>query len=411
MKKATLLIFCLLTLFTARAQRPDFSYKFYGFVRGDLYYNSRDNAEAINGIFYLYPLDKSPDANGKDLNSGFNGNFHTLTSRIGLDVTGPNLGSARTSLKLETDFGGFSSAFYMLRLRQAYLKLDWEKGSSLLLGQTWHPLFGDLYPNVINLSTGGPFQPFNRSTQIRYEYGTTRIKFTGAAVYQLMSLSASPDGKSDEYMKYGLIPELYAGLNYYTNDLMVGAGIEMLSLKPRKESTGPMGAVYKVDERITTFSYLAQARYATGKFMATAKTLLASNLGHTTLLGGYGVSSVDPVTGEQEYTANRHSTSWLNMTYGDKWKGHFFGGYSKNLGTGKELLSTGSKDYFGSGADIDQLASGMLGFSYNIPHWQAGVEYSLTTAWYGDTDLASGKVKNTHSVTNHRILFMFTYLF
>ena len=35
----------------------------------------------------------------------------------------------------------------------------------------------------------------------------------------------------------------------------------------------------------------------------------------------------------------RHSTSWINFTCGTKWKGHFFAGYTKNLGTADVLVS------------------------------------------------------------------------
>ena len=169
MRRITLLLVGMLALFSTTAQRKNFTYKFYGFVRGDLFYNSRANMAPIDGNFYLYPLDKSFDADGKDLNATPNGSFYTFTSRLGLDVTGPDIGKARSSAKIETDFGGFSGSNTMLRIRQAYVNLDWGK-SAVLVGQTWHPLFGDVSPQMLNLSTGAPFQPFNRSPQIRYRY-------------------------------------------------------------------------------------------------------------------------------------------------------------------------------------------------------------------------------------------------
>lgn len=67
------------------------------------------------------------------------------------------------------------------------------------------------------------------------------------------------------------------------------------------------------------------------------KTLLASNLTQACMLGGYAVTSVDPRTGEQEYTPYRHSMTWLNIVYGKKWKPGIFVGYLKNLGTGKTI--------------------------------------------------------------------------
>lgn len=127
MRRITLLLVGMLALFSTTAQRKNFTYKFYGFVRGDLFYNSRANMAPIDGNFYLYPLDKSFDADGKDLNATPNGSFYTFTSRLGLDVTGPDIGKARSSAKIETDFGGFSGSNTMLRIRQAYVNLDWGK--------------------------------------------------------------------------------------------------------------------------------------------------------------------------------------------------------------------------------------------------------------------------------------------
>ena len=60
------------------AQKKDFSYKFYGQIRTDLYYNSRANEETVDGLFYMYPKDEVLDENGKDLNATANGSFYTL---------------------------------------------------------------------------------------------------------------------------------------------------------------------------------------------------------------------------------------------------------------------------------------------------------------------------------------------
>ena len=49
----------------------------------------------------------------------------------------------------------------------------------------------------------------------------------------------------------------------------------------------------------------------------------------------------------------RHSTSWINFTCGTKWKGHFFAGYTKNLGTADVLVSATE---YGMGLDIDQFS-------------------------------------------------------
>ena len=100
MKRNLLLLIGLCMAVCVQAQKKNFSYKFYGQVRGDLFYNSRANAEIVDGLFHLYPKDVALDADGKDLNASPNGSFYLLYSRLGIDVQGPKVGSAKTSLKL-----------------------------------------------------------------------------------------------------------------------------------------------------------------------------------------------------------------------------------------------------------------------------------------------------------------------
>lgn len=411
MKKLVLLLAGIFILLPAIAQKKNFTYKFYGFVRGDLFYNNRANMAPVDGNFYLFPLDHKPDATGKDLNATPNGSFYTFTSRLGLDVAGPAIGTARSSAKIEVDFGGFSASTTMLRIRQAYVALDWEK-SNVLIGQTWHPLFGSVVPDILNLSTGAPFQPFNRSPLIRYQYKAGEVKLTAAAIWQLQYQSSGPNGMSEEYIKNSCVPELYVGADFmYADGWLAGAGIHMISLKPRTSSTlkrNEKELTFKVNERMTTFSAEAHLKYVGPDFTFAAKSLMASCLDQTALIGGYGISSINPENGEQEYTPYRHSTSWVNFTYGTKWKAHLFAGYTKNLGTSKALVSTSK---YGMGLDIDQVLSGNIAFSYNLPHWQIGMEYSPSTAWYGKTDMRTGRVVDTHAVTNHRILGLVMYYF
>jgi hypothetical protein len=226
----------LLSSTTSFAQLKDFSYKFYGQIRTDLFYNSRANEETVDGLFYMYPKDKVYDADGKDLNATANGSFYALYTRMGLDVQGPKLGNAKTSAKVELDFRGSGTTFSVVRLRHAYLNLDWGT-SALLLGQTWHPLYGDVAPQILNLNMGAPFQPFSRAPQIRYRYKTGDIQITGAALWQSQYLSQGPEGKSQKYIKNSCVPEIYAGIDYKHKGLLIGAGIEMVSLTPRTQAT------------------------------------------------------------------------------------------------------------------------------------------------------------------------------
>lgn len=410
MKRYLFLFICFTIAVSGYAQKKNFSYKFYGQVRGDLFYNSRANSETVDGLFYLYPKDKELDAAGKDLNASANGSFYVLYSRLGVDVEGPAIGKAKSTVKLEADFRGSGSTYALFRIRHAYVNLDWGK-SDVTIGQTWHPLFGDVTPQVLNLNVGAPFHPFNRSPLIRYRYKNNGWQLAAAAVWQLQYLSAGPNGKSEEYIKNSCVPELFAGVNYHTGNWLVGAGAELVSLTPRTQNK-KNNSIYKVSERITTVSPEFHFKYKDANWMVAAKTILAANLTQCSMLGGYAVTSANPVTGEQKYTPFRHSSSWLNITYGKKWQPGIYVGYLKNMGTTQKI----NGEIYGVGVglsdskNIDQLVSASAQFTYNLPHWRAGIEYTCASAYYG-TMGPKGKVSDTHTVTNHRILGVVMFLF
>ncbi len=338
MKKKYLLLAALVGMSAgAMAQKKGFSYKFYGQVRADLFYNTRTNSETVDGLFYMYPLDKLPDADGNDLNDQGNGNLYALYSRVGVDVAGPMLGKARTSAKVEVDFRGSGTSYSLFRLRHAYFNLDWGT-SALLVGQTWHPLYGDVAPEILNLNMGAPFQPFSRAPQVRYRFTRKHFQLTASAIWQSQYLSVGPasdkageasTSKSQNFIKNSCVPEFYVGMDYRRPELIAGAGVHVSSIRPRTKSV--VGSdTYKVDERVTGVSAEAHLKFTHERFLLSAKSVLGTNLTQTSTVGGYGITSVDPRTGEQTYTPLRTSATWLNVAYGKTWRPALFFGYLKS---------------------------------------------------------------------------------
>lgn len=408
MKRHTVLLAALLggTL-VGHAQKKGFDYTFYGQVRTDLFYNSRSNSETVDGIFYMYPLDKDLDPNGNDLNGDANGSFYTLYSRVGVDVSGPMLGKAKASAKVEVDFRGSGTTYTLFRIRHVYFNLDWGK-SALLAGQTWHPLYGDVAPEILNLNMGAPYQPFSRAPQIRYRFTTQHFRLTAAAVWQSQYLSVGPDSdepgatatrKHQDFIKWSCMPELYVGADYFAEGLLAGAGVHVSSIVPRTQSETANGT-YHVDERITGVSAEAHVKYTRDSWLVAAKSVLGTNLTQASTVGGYGIRSIDPVTGEQEYAALRTSSVWVNVAYGRKWRPALFFGYLKNLGASSEV----PYGTLGTGTALDQLFTGTAELTFNVPHWKFGAEYSVCTAWYGDEFNAKAKAVASHSVLNHRLV-------
>lgn len=414
MKKKYLLLAALVGMSAgAMAQKKGFSYKFYGQVRADLFYNTRTNSETVDGLFYMYPLDKLPDADGNDLNDQGNGNLYALYSRVGVDVAGPMLGKARTSAKVEVDFRGAGTSYSLFRLRHAYFNLDWGT-SALLVGQTWHPLYGDVAPEILNLNMGAPFQPFSRAPQVRYRFTRKHFQLTASAIWQSQYLSVGPasdkagetsTSKSQNFIKNSCVPEFYVGMDYRRPELIAGAGVHVSSIRPRTKSV--VGSdTYKVDERVTGVSAEAHLKYTHERFLLSAKSVLGTNLTQTSTVGGYGITSVDPRTGEQTYTPLRTSATWLNVAYGKTWRPALFFGYLKNLGASTEV-----SDVLGIGTNLDQLLNATAELTYNRGNWKLGAEYSLCNAWYGDEFSAKAKALSSHTVMNHRVVMTAIYQF
>lgn len=414
MKKKYLLLAALVGMSAgAMAQKKGFSYKFYGQVRADLFYNTRTNSETVDGLFYMYPLDKLPDADGNDLNDQGNGNLYALYSRVGVDVAGPMLGKARTSAKVEVDFRGSGTSYSLFRLRHAYFNLDWGT-SALLVGQTWHPLYGDVAPEILNLNMGAPFQPFSRAPQVRYRFTRKHFQLTASAIWQSQYLSVGPasdkageasTSKSQNFIKNSCVPEFYVGMDYRRPELIAGAGVHVSSIRPRTKSV--VGSdTYKVDERVTGVSAEAHLKYTHERFLLSAKSVLGTNLTQTSTVGGYGITSVDPRTGEQTYTPLRTSATWLNVAYGKTWRPALFFGYLKNLGASTEV-----SDVLGIGTNLDQLLNATAELTYNRGNWKLGAEYSLCNAWYGDEFSAKAKALSSHTVMNHRVVMTAIYQF
>lgn len=89
------------------AENPaNWGIKFYGFVRNDIMYDSRQIVSAREGDLSLYAKDKSQDANGKDINAAPTFHMLAITSRLGGTISGPDAFGAKTSAILEAEFFG-----------------------------------------------------------------------------------------------------------------------------------------------------------------------------------------------------------------------------------------------------------------------------------------------------------------
>lgn len=418
--KKTLFMAALMAMFIggAKAQEKP-SVKLYGFIRNYACFDTRESMTSNSEQFYYMPKDEKLDANGEDINEQPNMMLLSITTRLGLNITGLEFLGAKTSAKIESDFAGFGTSNTVLRIRQAYAKMEWEK-NSILAGQAWHPMMGDMMPDVFSLETGAPFTPFSRTPQVRYDYKNKGFTLTATALYQYQYTSYGPDGASFNYARNAIVPELYFQAMYKNGGFMIGAGVDLLTLKPRQsytmESTDENGATvtdtYKCKEDpVVSISPTIFASYKKGNWGIKGRFTYAQNAAHLSMISGYGVTKVNE-NGEQEYGSINSAGGWVDVTYKKTLKKGFltfccFAGYTKNLGCKDEFTGP---IYMRGEKNMDNMWRVAPSILYTHNAMQIGIEYNPTTVAYGTPD-SQYKMSDTHNVTNHRICAMLKYNF
>ena len=240
MKKTVLLLAAACTFVLASAEDKPYHFKPYGFIRNYAFFDTRATKSLAEDVFFFVPLDKKM-VNGNDVNAVSSFNYQAITTRLGLDILGYQVGSTKINGKIEADFYCLNSNGNTgtLRMRQAYVDLLWDElgkngntDLSLRIGQSWHPLAADM-PNMINLETGAPFSPFNRSAQLMFNATfNKKLTFTAGILEQLQYRSAGPAGSTNKYQRHA-IPEVYAGVSYKNGGFLGRVGASMLSIRPQ----------------------------------------------------------------------------------------------------------------------------------------------------------------------------------
>ena len=439
---ALLLAFGSLSASAAEKAEPKNNFKLYGFIRNYFTYDSRESVSGTGDLFYYLPKDVKM-VDGLDIHDQSSFVYLSLTSRLGVDVTGYSIGNAHFSAKIEGDFySGLSnssnasageyfpgntkiSGTATARLRQAFVTVTWKElgekkanSVALKMGQAWHPMAADM-PHVFSLEAGAPFGPFSRTPQVTMDANLGKNwVLSASAIWQMQYQSSGPIGASATYMKYGMTPEIYAGVTYKTGGFLMRVGADLLSIKPRV--LGEQGdKTVRVSDRKTSLLGYVYAQYSHKNFAVKAKTTFGEGGEHMNLMSGYAKIK-ENADGSWEYASLRNSSSWLSLSYGKKWQGVLFLGYVKNLGLAEGAGSPLAKGdvYFCSNgfSNINQIYRINPQVIYNIGKMNLGLEYQWTSVQYGEYE--DGKLneygladKGLHWVGNNRISLMVKYNF
>lgn len=406
MKKIIILLFLtnIFVLF-AQSEKPGFGISFSGFVKTDIIYDSRQNVTIREGHFLLYPQPENFDVNENDINANPSFNILSIQSRLHGKITGPDAFGAATSGALEGEFFGTSDGdINGFRLRHAYVKFDWEN-VSLLVGQTWHPMFiAEMYPGVVSFNTGVPFQPFSRNPQIRFTYSIDNLKLIVAAASQRDFTSNGPDGFSSTYLRNSVTPNLHAQFQFSSGGTLIGAGVDYKNITPRLATTKKI----ETDQSITGISAIGFAKFIFDPIIIKAEAVYGNNLADQLMLGGYAVKSTNSISGVEEYTPMSVYSIWGEISTGKEIEFAIFGGYTKNIGAESNI----SGAYYGRGINLDNVFRISPRVQLNSGKTRISAELEYTSAGYGTpNNLNKGIVEDIINVSNVRLLLAIFYFF
>ncbi|TVR39767.1 MAG: sodium:solute symporter family protein [Bacteroidia bacterium] len=387
----------------AQEESSRFSMQISGFVKTDYWVDSRTVVAAREDLFLMYPANKLPDANGKDVYGDPVFNFSAITSRVLVKLEGPDAFGAQVDGMIEADFSGVTNAdINGFRLRHAYLNLRWEDWN-LMLGQYWHPLFApQVIPTVVSLNTGAPFQPFIRNPQVSLTHFRGQSQWMFALIGQRDNASDGPRGTSPDYLRQTTLPNAHVQWLANFGGFTAGMAADYKVLRPRLTTD----ANFYTSESIGSYAFMAYGRYRLDLWDIKIKTIYGQNLSEHLMLGGYAESHHDPETGHVQYTPLNHLSAWTNVLYGDRVLAGLFLGYAHNFGASDVVTG----QYYGRGSDIAYLYRISPSLTFTSGRLALCTELEYTAAAYGTPD-GKGKVNDSHEVGNMRLLFTALYYF
>ncbi len=403
-------LFTPLLVFPAQADSvagPDdvsrFSIDISGFVRSDFWIDSRTVVQAREAIFSLYPENIFLDENGKDIYGDPAFNFSAIATRFTSRFKGPDAFGAQVNALVEADFTGVTNAdINGFRLRHAYVNMQWEHWG-LMLGQFWHPLFvAEVFPTIVSLNTGVPFQPFIRNPLATVSYRKDHSRWMFSLVGQRDYASDGPLGATSEYIRNAVLPNLHLQWTGFYEHSTIGFGADYKMLRPRQTTENNLYA----DERIGTYALLAYGRYFHDLWDIKAKIIYGQNLSEHLLMGGYAESHTDPETGHVSYTPLNHLSVWGNVVYGERVRPGLFFAYNRNYGATKDI----SGNHYGRGSHIAYLYRVSPSITFRSGNMELCAEFEYTAAAYGEPD-NRGRVRDHSEVANLRLLLTAVYYF
>jgi hypothetical protein len=389
--------------------------KFGGYVGYEAIYDTYKSVDTRDGELYFYPRRAVIDENGKDINKIGQLTMLSIQTRLWTSIQGPDAFGAKTSGHVEADFFSTAQAYTRhLRVRHAYIRLNWEK-SELLMGEYWHPtIVTSCIPTPLAFGAGALFHPLNRSAQVRWTYSfTDKFRVLGAALLHGYHKSVGPA----EAQRNSGLPDAQFQLQLGDGkDFITGFTAGYKFMKPSLFTTaGTPPVQFKNDEILGSYNLQAFLKYSFTGLTIKTHVNYGQNLTHFLTIGGYGMEtgSLDPATGHFRYTNINTLTSFLDIQNNSKVFNYgIFAALAQNTGSDKPYTSLG-KDFTRDGAegDIFQVYRISPRLMWTSGKVNLGLEYMLTGIVYMDIKEGYKPDKKDDALYNNRFIFLAKYTF
>jgi hypothetical protein len=230
-----------------------------------------------------------------------------------------------------------------------------------------------------------------------------------AAITQLETTSDGPLGSSTSYLKDDVIPNMhFQWLARNTNGSLLCAAVDMLRIVPRLVTNTGMATL----ESVTGMRFLVATKIIHKSLDLKLKALYVENGYDLTMLGGYAVRSINPITNASTYLPTRTCSLWADITLKKKIEPALFLGWSKNLGTTYPVMATADNGalLYTRNSNIDTVLRVAPRIRWYVDPLILACEVEWTRAYYGTINCYARAV-DSKPVSNIRWMASLFYTF
>jgi hypothetical protein len=341
------------------------SVSFSGFIKSSYYYDTQQVVAAREGDLLLYPAlatDEDDEPNDTD-----NLLFFPFFTRVALSVGDlPEALGAEVTGLIETDFfGPGNETLNTLRIRRAFVRLDWGDREALF-GMEWSPFFLTASPRTVASESGAPFNPFGRYPMVRYTFKPENFRISGILAQQRDAFSEI--GGPKQQQQSGL-PTAMLSAEYGTGGNTLGANAAVKWVRPTLTSERFMSGVIQGFANLTRPGFEARGNVTYG-----------GDLADHLMTGGYAV------VGPDEFEPLNLLAVWADVQTTNPLSVGVFGGFLQNLGTSESGLDPNAVEFvargYGAASAIAHLWRVAPRLNYTTGPVRFGFEVQATGARY-----------------------------